>query len=255
MNDADQRSRHSDRSELMPVDWVSLEPHYRAGIRSISAISQQFGVSRQAIAKHARKYRWTRDLRNRVLEVADRQLAAVAVAQVAVTPKELLDEEDIVRAGGDQIALLQLNHRRDISRVQCLLRTLFADLEETSGPRGAELYAKVEGVFSDASEPSLRQVEQALAIIASLPTRVKLLRDLADALARLIGLERQAYGLNRDTSDDRPMVFIKDYTGRGDPDSPLGAHLQSAPRPQEADEARSRTPSVHPGDVKWHDSK
>jgi len=59
-------------------------------------------------------------------------------------------------------------------------------------------------------------------LVASLPQRTKVLKDLADTLHKVIGMEREAFGLNSEAgTDGRPMVIIRDYTGRGDPDSPL----------------------------------
>ena len=50
------------------------------------------------------------------------------------------------------------------------------------------------------------------------------MKDLADTLHRVIGMEREAFGLNSEAgADGRPLVIVRDYTGRGDPDSPLRA--------------------------------
>jgi hypothetical protein len=57
--------------------------------------------------------------------------------------------------------------------------------------------------------------------------RVRVMRDLADVLHRVIGVEREACGLDTAAgTDGRPMVIIRDFTGRGDPDAPM--------RPKEA---------------------
>jgi hypothetical protein len=67
-------------------------------------------------------------------------------------------------------------------------------------------------------------------LVSSLPQRTKIVKDLADALHKVIGLEREAHGLNTISgSDGRPVVIIRDYTGRGDPDAP--------PRPAAEDES------------------
>jgi hypothetical protein len=59
--------------------------------------------------------------------------------------------------------------------------------------------------------------------VASLPARTKVLKDLADALRTLIAAEREALGLNAEAaSDGRPMFIVKDYTGRGSLEAPVG---------------------------------
>ena len=76
------------------------------------------------------------------------------------------------------------------------------------------------------SEPTPEQegeMRRAIGFISSWSTRVKGLKDLGEALAKIVGLERLTYGLNSsDTGDGLPVVHIRDYTGRGDPDSPFG---------------------------------
>ena len=58
--------------------------------------------------------------------------------------------------------------------------------------------------------------------VSSLPQRTKVLKDLVESLHKCIGIEREAVGL--DTlmgAEGRPMVIIRDFTGRGDVDSPV----------------------------------
>ena len=53
------------------------------------------------------------------------------------------------------------------------------------------------------------------------------LQSVADALHKAVGMEREAFGLDTAAgTDGRPMVIIRDFTGRGDPDAPV--------RPEEA---------------------
>jgi hypothetical protein len=48
------------------------------------------------------------------------------------------------------------------------------------------------------------------------------MKDLADALHKVIGRGREAYGLNTISgSDGRPTVVVMDYKGRGDVDAPV----------------------------------
>lgn len=64
------------RAETMASRRLArVEPHYRAGIRSIKAIPAEFGVSRAAIDKHAKKHGWTRDLRPTIQHESDRLVA------------------------------------------------------------------------------------------------------------------------------------------------------------------------------------
>lgn len=204
--------------ELAPVPWNLIEPHYRAGIRSKKAIAAEFGVSRTAIDKHAKKHGWTRDLRPAIQQQSDRQVAQVAVAP-QVAPFKRVTDEDIVDAGAEQLTLIRLSHRNDIAHAREAGRRLMADFLEMSGSQAAELAAKLEGVLLDPDEPALNALREATALMASVPARAKVFKDIIDSLQRLVAMERDAYGLNTEEGGDRPTAVIKDYTGRGDPDN------------------------------------
>jgi len=49
-------------TEKRTIEWDLIEPHYRAGIRSLKDIGKEFGVSDAAIIKRAKRDGWVRDL-------------------------------------------------------------------------------------------------------------------------------------------------------------------------------------------------
>ena len=59
-------------------------------------------------------------------------------------------------------------------------------------------------------------MRDAIAVIASLPQRSAVFKNLVEAMNKVIGQEREAFGLNTEdgTGGDRWTVLIKDYTGR-----------------------------------------
>lgn len=214
--------------ELGPVDWVAIEPHYRAGIRSIKAIAAEFGVSRTAIDKHAKKRGWARDLRPAIQQQSDRQVAQVAVAP-QVAPFKRVTDEDIVDAGAAQLTLIRLGHRNDIAHAREAGRRLMADFLEMSGSQGAELAAKLDAVLARGPDaPAGDAMREAAALMRNLPVRARVFKDIIDSIQRVVAMERDAYGLNAEESSDRPTAIIKDYTGRGDPESPFGGSKRSS---------------------------
>lgn len=205
-------------SELAPVNWAGIEPHYRAGIRSIKAISAEFGVSRAAIDKHARKHGWTRDLLPSIKAKSDQQVARAAVAPAGCSPAATFSDQAIVDAGADQLTLVRLSHRADIAKARRLCQSLLAEVDVIQDR--PELFAMVFDALDGADITETVNLERLARVVSDLPTRVKVLKDLAEAVGRLVSLEREAFGLNA-TPDgsDRPTAFIKDFTGRGDPDN------------------------------------
>lgn len=215
------------KADLVPVDWQAIEPHWRAGIRTPTAISKQFGVSRAAIIKHARKHGWERDLRPDITAKADRIVASSAVTQdwpevvtPKVTPEPLFTDAQITEAGAQQLAMVQLGHREDIAMLRSIIRGLARELSLTID--APERFGMIYDALSNPSEPAIAALRDMADLINSLPARTKIAKDLADALHKCIGMEREAFGLDTEggTNGDRYTVLIKDYTGRGDPDSP-----------------------------------
>lgn len=209
--------RHKD-SELLPVNWPAIEPHYRAGIRSIKAIAAEFGVSRPAIDKHARKHGWVRNLAPAVREKSDRQVARVAVAPPSCTPTRAFGDQAIIDAGAEQLTLVRLGHRQDIAEVRRLAKVLLAELGEVI--EKPEAFGMVYDSLSSIDDSGLESLRRMAALVESLPARERVLRGLADTMQRLIAMDRECLGLNTaPAGSDRPMVYIKDFTGRGDPDA------------------------------------
>ena len=213
--------QRTNSAELDPVPWDRVDPLYRAGILSVNAIGKQFGVSHTAIQKHAKKHGWQRDLKPAILEKADRLVAERSVAtQVAKTAGAATDRA-IVDAVGDQVATLRLSHRTDIAQLRKLVAALMRKAEAAIGD--PEIFGRAWDVLMSTDEqPDLQVLRDMADLVASLPAQTKVLKDLADAMHRVIGMEREAFGLNTDAgTNGLPMVIIRDFTGRGDPDSPF----------------------------------
>lgn len=223
-------------TDLVPVNWPAIEPHFRAGIRSLASISKEFGVSRAGILKHAAKQKppWERNLAPAIHARADRIVAET------VTPK---DDEPVTRgglqstpvtaadaplieAGAQQLALVKIGHRQDIAALRTIIQGLMSELAETI--ERPDLFAQVQMVYAltpeDESQTWVQPgaLQDALELVRSLPARTKVAKDLADALHKCIGMEREAFGLNTaGGTDGMPLVLVKDFTGKGDLDSPF----------------------------------
>jgi len=212
--------------ELEPINWPAIYPLYKAGVPSLRVIAAKFGTSHVTISKHAKTHGWgERDQKPAVLERAE-QLVTSATASSPVTakariPENTLTEEQTIEVTAQVIATVRLEHRRDVRmlRERCLrmVEQLAAADEEP------ELFAKVREALLATGELTGEQrgdMADMVTLVASLPARAKVLKDLADVYFKLVGMEREAYGLNTDNgADGRPMVIIKDFTGRGDHDS------------------------------------
>jgi len=183
-------------SSRKAIDWDALSPHYRAGIRSLKDIGNEFDVSDAAIIKHARKEGWTRDLKGKVKAKADAKVSAAMVSaevstQTKITEKLTIEVESTVQAR------IRLAHRTDVGRSRTLAMRLLEELEiQTSQILGLEDLGKMMYAPDKNGVDKLNELYQK---VISLPGRTKTMKDLGDTLKTLIGLERQAFGL-----DDAP---------------------------------------------------
>jgi hypothetical protein len=144
------------------ADWAVIEPHYRAGLRSLPDIAAEFGISHTAIAKHARKNGWERDIKARIQAKADAKVSAAMVA-AEVSPETKATEALRVEVEAEVQARIRLDHRRDIGKFRLMAMNMAAELEELADER--------------------------------LPIRTKALKDLTDVTKTLVAMEREAFGL------------------------------------------------------------
>lgn len=214
---------------LDPVDWHAIHPHYIAGIRSLTDLSRTFGVSRAGIIKHATKHAWQRNLKPSILQRSDALLARVASEQARVTQQAnalVTDEvtfspsqteKAVIEANAAELTAVRLWHRQDVARLRTIVRVLMDELGSiTEQP---ELAGMIYMALSDPDVPALAALEQMAAVVRDLPTRTKVAKDLADTLHKVIGMEREAFGLDTTGGTDGLVkVKVIDFTGKGDPD-------------------------------------
>jgi hypothetical protein len=176
------------------VDWDALAPHYRAGVRSLKDIGAQFEVSDAAIIKHAKKEGWTRDLKGKIKAKADAKVSA-AMVSAEVSAQTKLTEALVVEVESQVQARIRLAHRNDIAKSRALAMTLLAELEQATGER--ELVSQLRDALAEQEEPAGKAVLlQAWHRVMGIGGRVKTMKELADTLKTLVGLEREAYGLS-----------------------------------------------------------
>lgn len=209
-------------ADLTPIDWAAVELEYRAGVRPLRAIAKSHGCAHSAITKHARKEGWTRDLNPKIHARAAELVSKAATAAVnreVSKPAREAGEALTVEANALALSIVQLGHREDIAALRSIIKGLMRELAIVV--EEPERFGMIHDALANPDEPAIEALRDMAALVVSLPGRTKVAKDLADALHRAIGMEREAFGLDTAAgTDGRPMVIIKDYTGRGDADSP-----------------------------------
>lgn len=214
------------RDDLAPVDWAGIEPHFKAGILSLNAIAKRFSVSRQAIVKHAAKQQppWERDLRPAIQAEAARLVTKQTARNqlpVPVTPEQeaakAQSDREIVDENARVLAAVQIGHRTDIASLRSIVATLMEELATVINDPA--LFARAHMALHEPGEEALNDLREMAHLVANLPARVKVAKDLADALHKVVGMEREAFGLDTaGGTDGLVKVKVIDFTGKGDPD-------------------------------------
>lgn len=219
--------------ELLPIDWAGIEIEHRAGITPLRAIAKRFGCTHGAINKRAKREGWIRDLKPKIHARADElvsRAALRAVSSPAPVDTAALRETLTVEANAMALAIVQLDHRAGIGRNRRLVLGLLTELEATCNAPDA--YAIAEAMLCETPGLTPETVEDMVTMVrfvATLPHRVKMAKELSDAMRTVVAMEREAFGLNAaSVGDGRPLVIIRDYTGRGDPDSPRAQAQEAA---------------------------
>lgn len=169
------------------VDWEALGPEWRAGIKSKSELSREFGVSRAALDKHFGALGIKRDLAPKIRAEAERRLQAEQV-----TTRLQGQEADIVEVNAEVLAHIRRLQRQDIGHLSQLCRDLAEELGAVSGkPMDLERLIQALGENEDTATLA-EQVQR----IISLPSRIASLERLASAKRTLTNMECQAWGIS-----------------------------------------------------------
>jgi len=173
------------------ADWERIEADYRVGVRSLREIATEHGVTEGAIRKRAKRDNWTRDLTAKVRAKADalvrKELVRSEVRKESATERETVEVEAQVQVR------IRLAHRTDITRMRALVLRLLAECEAEAAEPG--LFDNIGELLRNPSPTGQDRLNEAYMKAISLPQRIKGVKELAETMRVLIGLEREAYGI------------------------------------------------------------
>lgn len=203
------------------VDWEAIHRDYRAGLLSLREIAAEHHVSHTAIRKHAARHGWQRDLRARIRAQAE-SLVSRAEVSSEVSTESRVDDETIVESNAQAVVQIRLRHRHDIARARALANSLLHDLEAISAKlplieRLALAVSKDAGLDPNESSQRVAALRRAF----DLPSRASMMKSLADTMAKLIAMERNAYGLDNESDSvkggwgDQLAEMLRQIDGAG----------------------------------------
>ena len=215
-------------TEKKVIDWEAIERDYRAGILSLREIAAAHGCSHVAISKRARAEAWARDLAAKIQAKADALVNREAVT-TAVTKQRRVNDVEVIEANAQGQALVRIGQRQDIRRFRALVNRLLDECEATTAdaPAFGELADLVRK--SDGNPRANAMLAGAIDRAVSLGDRIDGVKKLSEALRILIGLEREAYGIEAGMGSGSPLDamgnWLKSAQGASIPVMPLAIEI------------------------------
>lgn len=184
-------------------DWERIEADYVAGVLSLREIAGAHHITEGAIRKRAKRDGWERDIAGKIQARAD-ALVRRDLVRSEVRANRVLVERELIEANAEYIARVRGEHRSDIKRLRDRVKLMMDELEDACEP---DLWASIRALAAppliDATpEERAKQDQRTESLIDALNRatgfsgRLAGLRVLADTLKTLIGLEREALGMN-----------------------------------------------------------
>jgi len=194
-------SKPSPKAKKPKPDWERIELDYRAGVKSLREIAANAGVSHVTISKRAKKYGWTKDLSKKIQSKADELVNRGEVNERVNTVSEI-SEQETIDANAQAVADVKRTHRQDIQRARKATMGLLEELEHMIGVETVQLLEQLGMMMRQENDKGHDRLNDLYHKIISLPGRSKTMKELSDSLTKLVGLERQAFGM--DDKDTRP---------------------------------------------------
>lgn len=179
------------------------------GVRAVTAIAEEHGITEGAIRKRAKRDGWVRDLNAKVRAKAD-DLVRKAEVRAQVREDQRLTESRQIEVEAHIQKEIRLAQRADVRRTRALCMKLLTELEQQTDqvPELQELGDLLRKP-DDKGQDKLNDLYQA---VISLPERTKTMKALAEALRILVSLEREAFGI--DAHPDAGAEGDKDFLER-----------------------------------------
>lgn len=219
--------------KTVPYDWQAIEVEYRAGVKTLQQISNDYNMPLSTLHGAAKKKGWVRDLTARA-QAKSRKAVDAALADQFYRRKvqDAYDAEveelaaPVVRGMAIAQTQVRLKYVALADKALALADGYFAELaaqnmshEELD--RVAELVALCrtqDGVYENLDQKEVTRKIEAFEKSLKLDARADTFKKLTDALKTAMALSMQAYGmtdnLNGDAPQDGPELSDNDVARR-----------------------------------------
>lgn len=180
------------------IDWDAIELAYRSGVLSTREIGAQHDVSHTLINRKAKADNWDRDLSAKIKAKADAIVSKAGVSSEVSTETE----KQTIAANADLVAGVQLSQRKDIQRSRKMVMSLLDELEFQTD--NMELLHQLGELLHKPDDKGIDKRNELFNKVISLSSRSGTMKSLAESLKTMVGLERQAFGIDDNKAADSP---------------------------------------------------
>jgi len=179
------------------IDWDPIQREYCLAQVTVRNLAATHGIDPTALVRKAKKEGWVRSKRAEVKALSEHQLlmAENGNANPKTTPSQL----DVAAAATVRTNIV-LAHRRDALRARTLAMTMMAELQAmTEAPvliRDLQACLAQCQAGEEIPHAILARADTLLGQALTLDNRSGILKSLLDALAKVVAIEREAFGIN-----------------------------------------------------------
>jgi len=184
------------------IDWESVERHFRAGILTLRQIADDHGTSHQTVSARAKKEGWEQDLTARIKAKADAMLTKAELTS-ELTAAEVVSNKQIIDSGAQAIVNIVVGHRVTIRRNRSLSEKLMSELEAQCDSQ--DELEQLSEILACSDDSATEKLAALCRKVVSLPSRVDSAKKLADTVRILVGLEREAFGMDKEAPAEQPL--------------------------------------------------
>lgn len=170
-------------------DWEAIERDYRTGRFTVRELEAKHGPNNGNIARRAKKEGWTQDLTSAVRKATNAALVSELVQQECSSAQQ--NAAVAVLAAAEVNKQVILGHRKMAGGALKLVAELMAELCAI-GTSAQDLERLAEVAGGDDPDEMLKVIRK----VTSVHSRTSSIKTLADALDKLVKIERAAFGID-----------------------------------------------------------
>lgn len=179
------------------IDWDAVQRDYRTGKFTLRELAAKHDVSHVAIANQAKKNGWTQDLGEHIRQATNAKLTEALVNNEVNVGVQAVNE--IVQVAAEINKQVILGHREDLKASRKIANALLNELASAALlAEDQELLAQV--LAGSGAEPvDEARARTAVSKALSVSSRIKSVKDLADAFTKIHDGERRAFNIKDET--------------------------------------------------------